>query len=394
MLPMQGVRVVEAAQMIAGPFAGMILAEQGADVVKVELPDGVGDRMRFLGTRRGDMSAVYHAVNRGKRSVVLDSKHPDGLAVLRRLVASADVFVQNFRPGVAERLGLGHDDLRAVHPDLVYVSVSGFGTTGPRSGEKVYDYVIQAMSGMAAHQAAGDGVPVLTRHMIVDKITAMTVAQAVTAALFRRERHGGGSHVELSMLDTALWFFWPDGMMDRSLLGDDVTDAPHIGDLCEIRATSDGHVSLVAMGGRTWPNLVAAFNPAWADDPRYATPRDRELHQRELSDELGRIMAAMTTAECLDRMGRNDIAGAAVIPVDEVLRDPQVVHNGSVVVTDSASVGPIRQVRPPVSFDGSDRAVPGAAPGVGQHTDEVLAELGCSPDEIARLRAAGALGPA
>lgn len=391
--PMDGVRVVEAAQMVAGPLAGMILAEQGADVVKVELPDGVGDRMRFLGSRRGEMGALYHGVNRGKRSVVIDSKHPDGLAVLRALVASADVFVQNFRPGAAERMGLGAEVLLRDRPELVYVSVSGFGTSGPRCGEKVYDYVVQAMSGIAAQQAGPDRTPVLAKQIVVDKVTALTVSQAITAALFQRERTGRGQHVELTMLDTAVWFFWPDGMMDRALLGDGVTDAPTIGELAEIRATADGHVSLIAMGGRTWPDLVAAFQPGWADDPRFSTPRQRELHRAELSAELDRVLAAMTTEECLRRLAAHDIPGAAVVPLDEIHEDPQVVHNATLVVTDSPTAGPIREPRPPVSFGGNERCVPGPAPALGEHTDEVLAELGYDTAAVASLRSIGALGP-
>lgn len=391
-LPFEGIRVVEAAQMVAGPLAGMVMAEQGADVIKVELPDGVGDRMRFLGSRRGSMSAIYHGVNRGKRSVVLDSKHPEGVAALRRLIGTADVFVQNFRPGAADRLGIGADDVLAEHPRLVYVSVSGYGPTGPRAGERVYDYVIQAMSGMAAVQGRG-GRPELARHVVIDKVTALTVSQAIAAALFQRERTGRGQHVELSMLDTGLWFFWPDGMMDRALQGDDVVDAPHFGDLAEVLATSDGHVTAVAMGGRTWPNLVAAFNPAWSDDPRYATARDREAHQRELAAELAAIVGAMTTDECLARMHANDIPGARVLTPDEVPLEPQVVHNDSLIVHDNGPVGTIREARPPVRFGGAAREVPGPAPEAGEHTDEILSELGYDAEAIATLRDDGVLGP-
>lgn len=393
MLPLHGIRVVEAAQMIAGPLAGMIMAEQGADVIKVELPDGVGDRMRFLGSRRNEMGALYHGINRGKRSIVLDSKTPAGLAAMRGLIATADVFIQNFRPGAAERLGLGEAELRADHPDLIYVSVSGFGPTGPRSGEKVYDYVIQAMSGMAALQADSLGRPTLVKNLVVDKVTALTVSQAITAALFHRERGHGGQHVQLSMLDTALWFFWPDGLMDRALLGEGVTDAPHFASLAEIRSTSDGHVALIAMGGRTWPNLVAAFNPEWEHDPRFATPRDRELHRQVISDEFDAVIATLTTAECLDRMRRNDIAGAAVIPLDQIADDPQVVHNGTLVVHQNGSVGEIREARPPISFGDHPRRIPGPAPTLGQHSREVLSELGYDTDQIAALAAQGILGP-
>ncbi len=379
--------------MIAGPLAGMVMAEQGADVIKVELPDGVGDRMRFLGSRRNEMGALYHGINRGKRSIVLDSKSTDGLIAMRKLIATADVFVQNFRPGAAERLGLGEAELRSDHPDLIYVSVSGFGPSGPRSTEKVYDYVIQAMSGMAALQTDSEGSPTLIKHLVVDKVTALTVSQAITAALFHRERGHGGQHVRLSMLDTALWFFWPDGLMDRALLGDGVTAAPHFADLAEIRTTSDGHVSLIAMGGRTWPNLVAAFNPDWADDPRFATPRDRELHRQALSDEFDAVISRLTTEECLGRMQAHDIAGAAVIPLDEIADDPQVIHNGSLVVHHNGPVGQIREVRPPTSFGDHARDIPGPAPTLGEHSVEVLSELGYDSGDIATLLERGVLGP-
>jgi crotonobetainyl-CoA:carnitine CoA-transferase CaiB-like acyl-CoA transferase len=393
MLPLQGVRVVEAAQMIAGPLAGMVLAEQGADVVKVELPDGRGDRMRYLGTRRRDVSALFHACNRGKRSIVLDSKTEDGLAAMRALCARADVFLQNFRPGAAERLGLGEAELRAENPDLVYVSVSGFGASGPRSGEKVYDYVIQAMTGMADLQGDGDGAPALIKNAVVDKVTALTVSQAITAALYQRERGHGGQHIELSMLDAGLWFLWPDGFMDRAMVGDDVTHGPRFGDLVDVRATRDGFVSLVAMGGRTWPGLCAAFNPHWLDDPRFAHDRDRELNAAVLSDELGAVIGRLTTAECLGRMRANDVPGAAVTPLDEVSDDPQIVHNDSLIVRENGPAGHIREVRAPVAFGGAQRPVPDAAPHLGEHSREILLELGYTDEQVDGLGARGVLGP-
>lgn len=361
--------------MIAGPLAGMVLAEQGADVIKVELPDGVGDRMRMLGTRRGDVGALFHGVNRGKRSVVLDTKTESGLASMRKLCATADVFLQNFRPGAAERMGLGDDVLRKENPDLIYVSVSGFGPTGPNAGEKVYDYVIQAMTGMAALQEDSSGAPSLTKQFIVDKVTALTAAQAITAALYQRERGHGGQHLQVAMLDVGLWFFWPDGFMDRAMQGDDVTHAPHFSEMYDVRPTTDGHVALIAMGNRSWPSLCKAFNPAWLDDPRFETMGDRERNRQALSQEFGDAIARMTTAECLDAMRANDVPGAAVARLDDVPDDPQIVHNGSILVHENGPAGVLREVRPPVGFGGGERSVPGPAPHLGEHTAEVLAEL-------------------
>ena len=229
--PLHGFKVVEACQMVAGPLAATICADLGAEVVKVEVPAG-GDRFRYLGHRVNDIASMWAGVNRGKRAVCLDLQHPDGLAVMKQLVAGTDVFIQNFRPGVVGRLGIDEAALRAVNPDLIYVSVSGVGDTGPYADQKSYDYVVQALSGLAALQTPPGGDPTLVRSIVIDKVTAMTAAQSILAALLVRERGGGGQHIRLSMLDTALSFLWPDGFMQHSLLADDgrVTPAPHMAD--------------------------------------------------------------------------------------------------------------------------------------------------------------------
>ncbi len=393
MLPLEGIRVVEACQMISAPMAAMILAEQGADVVKVEMADGVGDRLRMLGSRRGDTSAVFHGINRGKRSIALDTKDPRGLEVLHDLIAGADVFIQNFRPGAAERMGIGADELCAANPDLIYVSVSGFGPTGPNAAEKVYDYVIQAMTGIAALQTDPDGSPTLTRQFVIDKVTAVTVSQAITAALFQRERGHGGQHLQIAMLDVGLWFFWPDGMMDRALQGDDITEAPHFSSVYEIRTTKDGHIAMVAAGNRTWPGLCASFNPAWADDPRFATMEAREANVQALSDEFSKAIAKLTTAECLERMRAHDVPGASVAALGEVPSHPQIMHNDSLVIHDAGAAGMIREPRPPVAWMDGERILPGSAPHLGEQTDEILVELGYDADRRSALTKAGVLGP-
>lgn len=393
MQPLAGIRVVEAGQMISAPMAGVIMAEQGAEVIKVELADGVGDRLRQLGTSRNSVSALFNGVNRGKQSVTLDTKHPDGLQALLDLCATADVFLQNFRPGAAERMGVGEAQVRAVNPDIVYVSVSGFGRTGPKAEQKVYDYVIQAMTGMADLQQGNTGAPQLVRQFVIDKTTAITVSQAITAALFARERGHGGQHVELSMLDIGLWFFWPDGMMDRSLEGDDIAEASHFADMYSIRPTRDGAVAFVASGNRTWPNLCRAFKPELLDDPRFTTMRDRDVNGEALAAIFDEAVGGLTTAEAMQRMVDNDVPGARVVRRDEVADDPQVIHNGSLVQLDDGPIGRRVEARPPAIFGGGERVVPAAAPVLGADTESVLASLGYDDARIATLRAAGVLGP-
>lgn len=393
MQPLAGVRVIEAAQMISAPMAGVILAEQGAEVIKVELADGVGDRLRQLGSQRDSVSALFNGVNRGKQSVTLDTKHPDGSQALLDLCATADVFLQNFRPGAAERMGVGEAQLRAINPDIVYVSVSGFGATGPKADQKVYDYVIQAMTGMADLQQGDTGAPQLVRQFVVDKTTAVTVSQAITAALFARERGHGGQHVELSMLDIGLWFFWPDGMMDRSLEGDDVIDVSHFADMYSIRPTIDGAVAFVAMANRTWPNLCRAFAPRLLDDERFTTMQDRDANSVELGEIFDAAVASLTTDEALQRMVDNDVPGARIVRRDQVADDAQVIHNDSLVHLDDGPAGKRVEARPPASFSGAERVVPAAAPALGADNVAVLRSLGYDDERIARLAADGVLGP-
>ncbi|NJN52470.1 MAG: CoA transferase, partial [Gammaproteobacteria bacterium] len=209
--PLSGVRILDLTSMISGPVATQLLADQGADVIKIEPPGG--DLVRNLGPSRGGLTATFVSSNRSKRSLALDLKSEAGVGVLERLIPTADVFVQNFRPGAIDRMGFGEARVRALRGDIIYVSISGFGETGPYAHKRVYDPVIQALSGLTAIQADRDtGRPRMVRTIIPDKTTAVTAAQAMTAALFARERHGKGQHVRLAMLDAMVAYLWPEGM--------------------------------------------------------------------------------------------------------------------------------------------------------------------------------------
>ncbi len=391
--PLDGITVIEATQMVSGPLAAMLLADQGAHVVKLEHPIG-GDRLRYLGDRRGGIGALWANVNRGKRSVVLDLQHADGVALLRRLVERADVFIQNFRPGVAHRLGIDHERLCTSNPDLVYVSISGFGETGPLVDQKSYDYVIQAMSGMAALQADPvTGEPALVRNIVIDKATAYTAAQAITAALFARDRGAGGQHVRLAMIDVALSFLWPDGMMRHTLLGDGVTRAPHLADGYLVRPTIDGYLAVMATSDRQFPRLCRALGTeSWLDDPRFATMEAREANASTLSDLIGARLAGCATEELVTRLRAADVPCAPITAVAEVHTNAQIVHNDMLVEHERPWIGRVREPRPAARFEGTPTALGRHAPRLDEHTDEVLAELGCTAEEIADLRHRGVAG--
>jgi crotonobetainyl-CoA:carnitine CoA-transferase CaiB-like acyl-CoA transferase len=383
--PLNGFKVLDLTQNMAGPFATMTLADQGADVVKVE--PLTGDPLRAIGSGRDGVSAYFASLNRGKRSVAIDVRSTDGRALVRRLADGADVVIQNFRHGVATRLELDAAALRPEHPTLVYVSISGFGSSGPLSGEPAYDHVVQALSGMTAIQAAPGGLPEMVRNGVVDKTVGHVAAQAVTSALLQRARTGEGCEVEISMLDVALSFLWPDGMMDKTCL-DPVDELPTIKRTFRLTPTKDGFIALVTLTDAQWNGLVTAF-----PEPTDAAGDLSSIAQRmrNAGDVMRRIratMATLTTDEVLERLKRNDVPCAPALDVDEAIHHPQVVARRSVVEIEHPVLGRILQPTPPARFS-TPTAPTGSSPSLGEHTDIVLSEIGCSAEDVATLRAAG-----
>ena len=289
--PLDGFRIIDTTAMVSGPLATMILADQGADVIKIENPAG-GDHTRAVATRRGGLSASFLNNNRNKRSIALNLKDPRGLDLLLRLAAGADAFVQNFRPGVVERMGIGEAAIRQVAPAIVYVSISGFGERGPYAGKPVYDPLVQALSGLTTIQGGADGQrPRLVRTILPDKLTGVTAAQAITAALLARERGGTGQHVRLSMLDSMVAFLWSSDMGGQTFVGEESPrdEAQSFIDL--IYETSDGFISVAVQSNREWAGLAAALGrPEWREDPRFATP---ELRHRNIDARLALTQDAL-----------------------------------------------------------------------------------------------------
>jgi crotonobetainyl-CoA:carnitine CoA-transferase CaiB-like acyl-CoA transferase len=389
--PLAGYRILEFGANFTGPFATMLLGDQGADVIKVESPQG--DQIRYSTSARGGISAAFISTNRNKRSVVLDTKKPEAIAAFRRLVKTCDVVVQNFRPGVVDRLGLGYEDLRKVREDLIYVSISGFGSDGPYSKQRVYDTVIQGVAGIAGTQRDPDThAPSTVKSAIADKVTALTVAQAITAALLARERTGKGQHVRLDMLNAMLSFWWPDVMSNQTFIGAGATAAGTIADARLIYKTRDDYVLAACMSNAEWQGLVTAIGkPELADDPRFRTMPDRVAHLREQYDELKDGFLSKTTHEWLAILRDLDAVCAPVNTPENVCDDPQVRGSGIIWNGEHPVAGKYRQPIHPIQFEQTPASIRRHAPVLGEHTEEVLNELGFDAVEIQRLREQGAI---
>ena len=391
--PLAGIRVLDLTSMLSGPWATMILADQGADVIKVEEPVR-GDHTRSLSNRSRGFSAQFLNLNRNKRSITVDLKTPEGIALLKRLSATADVFVQNFRPGVVERLGIGEDAIRTVAPGIIYVSISGFGETGPYANKPTYDPIIQALSGLTSVQGGSDTArPRLIRTVLPDKLTAVTTAQAITAALVARLKTGIGQHVRLSMLDVVLAFLWASDMSLQTFVDQPVTGRTAASFIDLIYETQNGFMTAAVMSDKEWAALARALgHPEWLDDPRFKTPT---LRDQNIDDRLQLTQDALrtrTTEEWLERLEAEGVPCAPVLTRDQVIRHPQVLASKVVVETEHPVVGRIRQTRPAARFAKTPPELRLGAPVLGEHTDEILADLGLTHLEIDALHTRGIIG--
>lgn len=391
MKPMQDVRVVEFSTMITASFAAMMLAEQGASVIKVE-PVGMGDPMRYLGTAKGGISALFANCNRGKQSVRINLQEPDGQALAAELAVRSDVLLHNYRPGVMDRLNLGSEALRQRNPKLIYTAISGFGKRGPLRDAPAYDPVIQAHAGFAASQGLTE--PAFIRNLMCDKITAYTATQAVTAALYTRERSGEGQHIDLSMLDAGLFFLFPDAFMNETLLDDDVVTQPRLADVAyQLTLTRDGAITLSAATADQRLRVLRALGlETLQEDPRFATLEALMENLEAYRALLAEAFAELDTDEALRRLRQEDVPAAACLSRDQVLAQPQLAANGTLEVAAHPHMGALRLVRTPAEFRGQRLTPASHAPAHGEHTDAVLRELGLDPAQLDDYRARGVIG--
>lgn len=375
--PLDGVRVVDFTTMIAGPYGTMILADQGADVVKVEAP-ARSDHARRAGYGQRHFSAAFVNNNRNKRSISVDAKADAGRQVLLDLARTADVFVQNYRPGVMARLGLDYDDLKAVKPDIVYVSMSGWGERGPFAHKPVYDPIIQALSGLATVQAGADEArPRLVRTVLPDKLTGVTAAQAVSAALFARERTGVGQHVRLSMLDSIVAFLWSTDMGGQTFVGKEVDVARAATFIDLIYETANGYISVSVMANDQWHGLCHAVgHPEWLEDERFKTPAGRDRYADERLEMMQEALLEKPAAEWLGILETAGVPCAPVLTRAEMVRHAQVEASGIVIETDHPHAGRLRQARNAARFEATVPEIRYGAPHLGEHTIEILSELG------------------
>jgi crotonobetainyl-CoA:carnitine CoA-transferase CaiB-like acyl-CoA transferase len=386
--PLSGVRVLDLTGVVSGPFATMFLADQGADVIKIEPIGGdITRRSRASIDKNGEFSALFISSNRGKRSLSIDVKSEAGREVLAKLVAQADVLVQNFRPGTMERLGLGADQLRQRHPRLIYVSISGVGETGPYVKKRVYDPIIQGLSGFADIQSQPvTNRPQMIRTIVCDKTTAVMTAQAVAAALYAREKTGNGDHIKVAMLDVMISYLWPEGMAQYTVVGaeaaaGDPNDRPDL-----VFKTTDGYITAGTISDSEWQGFCKATrDPELANDPRFATPGARSVNATARINKMQEYIARHSTAEWLERLDAADVPCAPILRRGEIIHNEQVVARGIITEFDQPTVGRVRQPKPAARFELNESAIGGPAPRIGEHSREVLAQLGYDERSIDKM---------
>lgn len=390
--PLQDLKVIDLTSMISGPAAAAMLCDQGATVIKVEPLQG--EQMRLMGRPRNGSPPTFFSCNRGKESLALDLKSEEGKEVLWRLVEDADVLMQNFRPGAMDRLGFSERAVRARNERIIYVSISGFGETGPYAKQRVYDPIIQALSGatdIQAHRQTRE--PEMFRVVIADKVTSLTAAQAIVSALFHRERTGEAQHIKLSMLDAVLAFFWPEGMSGITYADAEFNVAAGSGSMDLIYPTQDGFITAGVISDKEWIGMCRALDREdLIEDERFATTRARLRHTEERKRITAQEIAKWSSAEILARLNAHDVPNAPLLRRNELLANDQIVENESIQSIEFEDFGIVRQARPAARFSETPSEISEPSPKLGEHSLEILERLGYSDEARKKLVSEGVVG--
>ena len=388
--PLDGIRVLDLTRVLAGPYCTMFLGDLGADIVKVEQP-GIGDDTRGWGPPfAGGESAYFLCVNRNKKSITLDLKSAEGIGLLRRLASSADVLIENFRPGTMERLGLGEKDLRATNPRLIYASLSGFGADGPMSDAPGYDLIIQAWGGLMSITGMPDGEPTKVGVAIIDLVAGLMLGKSIVAALFAREKLGAGQKIDTSLLEAEVACLINVGsnyLVEGKIPGRWGNAHPTIVPYQSFK-TADGFLVIGVASEGIWRRFCAAIGRAeWADDPRFAKNSNRVENRGALITTLSEIFLGRETDAWLKLLNEGEVPCAPVQTIDKVFAASQVRHRDMLVEIDHPTAGLVRMAGIPVKFSATPASVRLPPPLLGQHTEEVLASwLGMKGEEIKELK--------
>ena len=383
--PLEGVKVLDLTSMVSGPVGAMILADQGAEVIKVE--PVTGELVRHMAAAHQGVNPVFFSCNRGKKSIALDLKSEEGKEILFKLAEDADVFMQNFRPGAIDRMGFGEKVIRKINKNIIYVSISGFGNDGPYANSRVYDPIIQALSGATDIQADREtGQPKMFRIIIADKVTSLTAAQAISSALFVREKKGISQHIELSMLDSMISFFWPEGMAGIVFAENEVDVRKLQGSQDLIYKAQDRYITAGAVSDAEWKGMCRALNrDDLIEDIRFASPAGRVSNAQERKKITGREISKWNSEEILARFKTEGVPSAPLLDRMELLDNEQIIENKSILRLNYEGFGEVRQARPAARFEKTPSEISRPAPKLGEHGREILMNLGYSKEKISSL---------